>query len=196
MSSLQRYRNLILVVVAILVLVVATPLIEQYVSAPKTELLTELSILGSYHNATYPYNLTSGDVYPLYVTINNELGSQARYKLEVKFRNQDQPGPNSFDHTSSSLPSIADFTFEVDEGKSVESQINLEFNYHVDSREATLDTIVVNGTKVDLDDLVVDWDSEAKAYLGNLFFELYLYDDSLGRFVYNQRYVSLWINLA
>jgi hypothetical protein len=196
MSFIQRYRNLILVIVAILVLVVVTPLIEQYVSAPKTEPLTELSILGSYHNATYPYNLTSGDVYPLYVTINNELGSQARYKLEVKFRNQDQSGPDSFDHTASSLPSLAAFTFEVDDGKSVESQINLEFTYHTDSRKATLDSIVVNGTKADMDNLSVEWDSDANAYLGNLFFELYLYDASLDSFVYHQRYVSLWVNLG
>lgn len=195
MSSFQRYRNLILVIVAILVLVVATPLIEQYVSAPKIEPLTELSILGPYHNATYPYNLTSGDIYPLYITINNELGSQARYKLEIKFRNQEQSGPDSFDHTASGLSPIASFTFEVDDGKSVESQINFEFNYQSDSRQSTLDNIVVNGTKADMDNLIVEWDSNAKAYLGNLFFELYLYDDSSGGFVYNQRYVGIWVNL-
>ncbi len=195
MSFFQKYRALILVVVAILALVIASPLIEQYVSAPKTEPLTELSVLGPYHNATYPYNLTSGDVYPLYFTIGNHLGSQARYKLEVKFRTQNQSGPDSFNHTASSLPPLTDFVFNVEDEQSLELRVDLAFNYHIDSREATLNSLDVNGTSVDMDNLPIAWDSKENAYLGNIFFELYLYNDASGSFQYNQRYVGLWVNL-
>ncbi|MGD6808898.1 MAG: DUF1616 domain-containing protein [Candidatus Bathyarchaeia archaeon] len=195
MSFFQKHRALILVIAAILALAVSSPLIEQYVSAPKTEPLTELSVLGSYHNATYPFNLTSGDIYPLYFTITNHLGEQANYKLEVKFRNQEQSGPDSFNHTQSSLPALTSFTFDVKDGESVESRLDLAFDYQVQTEEAVLNSITINGTSVDMDNLPVAWDSEQDAYLGNVFFELYLYDDSAGGFVYNQRYVSLWVNL-
>jgi uncharacterized membrane protein len=181
-----------------LALVIASPLIEQYVSAPKTEPLTEFFVLGPYHNATYPYNLTSGDVYPLYLTVDNQLGTQARYKIEMKFRDQNQSGPDSFNHTQSSLQPLTDFTFEVPEGQSAELQVNLVFNYAVDSLrgESILDEIVVNGTSVDMDGMPLPWDSEANAFLGNIFFELYLYNDATGTYQYNQRYVSLWVNLS
>ncbi|MGD6934623.1 MAG: DUF1616 domain-containing protein [Candidatus Bathyarchaeia archaeon] len=196
MSFLQKYRALILVVVAVLALVIASPLIEQYVSAPKTEPLTELAVLGPYHNATYPYNLTSGDVYPLYFIISNHLGAPADYKLEVKFRTPDQPGPDSFNHTASSLPPLTDFTFKVEDGDSLELRVDFVFDYVVNSRAAVLDKLVVNGSSVDMDNLSVAWASKENAYLGNLFFELYLKDDSSGGFLYNQRYVSLWVNLG
>jgi uncharacterized membrane protein len=198
MSFLHRYRSLLLVIVAILALVIASPLIEQYVSAPKTEPLTEFFVLGPYHNATYPFNLTSGNVYPLYLTVDNQLGSQVKYKIEAKFRDQNQSGPDSFNHTQSSLQSLTDFTVEVEAGQSVELQVNLVFNYEVDSLrgESVLDEIVVNGTSVGMDGMPLPWDSEANAFLGNIFFELYLYNDTTGTYQYNQRYVGLWVNLS
>ncbi len=196
MSFLQKYRALILVVVAVLALVIASPLIEQYVSAPKTEPLTELAVLGPYHNATYPYNLTSGDVYPLYFIVSNHLGVAADYKLEVKFRTPDQSGPDSFNHTASSLPPLTDLTFNVKDGDSLELRVDFVFDYVVNSRAAVMDKLVVNGSSVDMDNLSVAWASKENAYLGNLFFELYLKDDSSGGFLYNQRYVSLWVNLG
>jgi hypothetical protein len=198
LSFLQRYRALLLVIVAVLALVVAAPLIEQYVSAPKTAPITELSMLGPYHNATYPYNLTSSESYKLYLTVTNHLGSSANYMLQMKFRNQNQSGPDSFNHTASSLPALAKFTFLVNDGNSIELPFDVSFDYKVAPFEpkATLTSITVNQTTVDTDNLTVPWDSAKSAYLGNLFFELYLYNSTLGDYQYNQRYVSLWVNLG
>lgn len=198
MSFLQRYRALLLVIIAVLALVIASPLIEQYVSAPKTEPLTEFFVLGPYHNATYPFNLTSGSVYPLYLNVENHLGGDAKYKIEVKFRAQNESGPDSFNHTQSSLQPLTDFTFAVADGQSVELQVNLVFNYEVNTlrTESVLDEIVVNGTSIDMKSKSVSWDSAKNAYLGNIFFELYLYNDQTGIYQYHQRYVSLWVNLT
>jgi uncharacterized membrane protein len=197
-SFLQNYRALILVVVAILALIIATPVIEQYVSAPKTESITELSVLGPYRNATYPYNLTSGDRYSLYFTVTNHLGSSANYMLQAKFRNQNQSGPDSFNQTSSSLPALAEFTFTVDDEKSIELPIDVSFIYKITPLEskANLNSIAINDSTVDMNNLPVTWDSTKNAYLGNIFFELYLYNSTSGDFQYNQRYVSLWVNLS
>jgi uncharacterized membrane protein len=198
MSFFQKYRALILVIVAVLALIVATPLIEQYVSAPQTEPITELSVLGPYRNATYPYNLTSGESYKLYLTVTNRLGSSADYLLQMKFRNQNQSGPDSFNHTESSLSPIAKYTFTVDNGKSFEFPVNVTFNYEIDQLlpQMNLNNITVNDATYDMGNLAVPWDSGKNAYLGNLFFELYLYNSTLGDFQYNQRYVSLWVNLS
>jgi hypothetical protein len=198
LSFLIRYRALILVVSLLLALFVASPVIEQFVVAPKTEPLTEMSLLGPYYNASYPFNLTSGDVYPFYLTVSNHLGSSAYYLIEVKFRNQSQSGPDSFNDTASSLPSLANFTLIVDNDQSHELPVNFTFNYQVNPnlKATNLNNITVNESTIDTDNLLIPWDSPKNAYLGNLFFELYIYNNTIGSFQYHQRYVSLWLNLS
>jgi hypothetical protein len=195
MSFFQQYRVFIVIAILIVALVMASPVISKYLVPPQTEYLTELSILGSYHNATYPFNLTSGDIYPLYLTVTNRLGESAQYQIQVKFRTPTQSAPNSFEHTPSSLPSICDFTFFVADKESYELPLNVSFIYQENLREVELSKLVVNDNQVDASTRVA-WDSRNDAYLGNLFFELYLYNYETGDFEYHQRYVSLWVNLG
>ena len=55
---IQQYKTTILVVTIVLALFAASPAIQRLVVAPQTAGLTELSILGFYQNATYPFNVT------------------------------------------------------------------------------------------------------------------------------------------
>ncbi len=198
MSVLQQYRAFILIAIAVLALVVASPVISEVLVPPQTEYLTELSILGSYHNASYPYNLTSGDVYPLYLTVTNRLGSSAQYQIQVKFRTPTQSAPDSFNHTYSSLPAICNFTFFVADKASLELPLNVSFNYQAIPflRQVNLDQFIVNGYAIDANSTRIAWDFKNNAYLGSLFFELWLYNDTTGNFEYHERYVSLWLNMS
>lgn len=198
MSFWQKYRALILVIIAVLALLAVTPLIQQYVSAPTTQPITELYMLGSNHNATYPYNITSGESYLLYLTVNNHLGSSGNYMLQMKFRNQTMSGPDSFNHIESNLTALAKYTFTLDNDKSFELPVNVTFNYQLDQilPQMNLNNITVNDQTFQMDNLAVPWDSSKNAYLGNLFFELYLYNSTTNDFQYNQRYLSLWVNLS
>jgi hypothetical protein len=196
MSFSSQYRVFIVIAILIVALVLASPVISEYMVPPQTEYLTELSILGPYRNATYPFNLTSGDVYPLYLTVTNRLGESAQYQIQVKFRTPTQSAPNSFTQTPSSLPPLCDFTFFVEDKESYELPIDISFIYQKTfGREAELNELVVNDNPVDANSVRVAWDSRNDAYLGNLFFELYLYNDEAGSFEYHERYVSLWVNL-
>ena len=111
--AIQQYKTLLLVVTVVLALFVASPAIQQLVAVPQTTHLTELSIFGAYHNATYPYNVEAGQSYPLYLNVDNHLGSCAYYQIEVKFRNQTQSAPYSFNDTNSNLPSLGNISFCV-----------------------------------------------------------------------------------
>jgi len=181
----------------VVALVVASPVISKYLVPPQTEYLTELSILGPYHNASYPFNLTSGDIYPLYLTITNRLGESAQYQIQVKFRTPTESAPNSFSHTPSSLPSLCNFTFFVADKESLELPLNVSFNYQENPirREVDLSELMVNDNPIDANSMIT-WDSRNDAYLGSLFFELWLYNDATGNFEYHERYVSLWVNLG
>jgi uncharacterized membrane protein len=197
--NLRNYEVLILIITAIAALIVASPALQRLLVYPQTEYFTELWLLGPSHMAEdMPYNITKNVDYKIFLGVSNQLGECAYYEVQAKFRNQNQSGPDSFNHTESSLSPIAKYTFTVDNGKSFEFPVNVTFNYEIDQLlpQMNLNNITVNDATYDMGNLAVPWDSGKNAYLGNLFFELYLYNSTLGDFHYNQRYVSLWVNLS
>ena len=106
--NLTQYKALFIVVTAVLALLVASPALQRVLVYPRTEFFTELSLLGPGHVAeNYPYNITSGETYSVFLGVGNQLGSCAYYQVEVKFRNETQSAPDSFSRTASSLPSLS-----------------------------------------------------------------------------------------
>jgi len=198
--ALQQYKTLLLVVTVVLALFVASPAIQQLVAVPQTTYFTELSIFGAYHNATYPYNITVGQSYPLYINVDHHLGSCAYYLIEVKFRNQTQSAPDSFNYTSSDMPSLGNISFCVANNQALELPIDISFQYKLDlnnTDQLDMQNIIVNGFSLSVSPTTtIAWDSQRIGYYGNLFFELWIFNDTANAFQYNQRYVSLWLNMT
>ena len=197
--AIQQYKTLLLVVTVVLALFVASPAIQQLVVVPQTTYLTELSIFGSYHNATYPYNITVGQNYPLYLNVDNHLGSCAYYLIEVKFRNQTQSAPDSFNHTSSNMASLGNISFIVANNEALQLPIDISFKYKLDGNnkdQLDMQNIIVNGFSLSVSPTTIAWDPQGIGYYGNLFFELWIFNDTTNAFQYNQRYVSLWLNMT
>ncbi len=195
----QQYKTIILVVTAVLALFAASPAIQQFAVIPRTTHLTELSIFGSYHNATYPFNVLVGKNYPIYLDVANHLGSCAYYLIEVKFRNETQSAPNSFNQTSSSLPSLGDISFCVADNQTLELPVNVSFDYKLDPNnfnQLDMQNIIVNSFPLSLNTTTITWDPQRSAFFGNLFFELWIFNDTTDAFQYDQRYVSLWLNMT
>src|SRR5208283_518734 len=146
--ALQQYKTLFLVVTLVLALFIASPAIQQLAVAPQTMSLTELSLFGPYQNTTYPYNATIGQNYPLYINVANHLGTTAYYLIEVKFRNQTQSAPDSFNHTSSDLQSLGNIAFCVANNQALQLPVNVSFQYQLDSyveNQLDMQNIIVNG---------------------------------------------------
>jgi uncharacterized membrane protein len=196
--GLQQYKTLLLVVTVVSALFVATPAIQQLVVLPQTEYFTELSLLGPYHNATYPYNVSAGDNYRLYLDIGNHLGSCAYYLIQVEFRNQTQSAPDSFNHANSNQPSLGNISFFVADKETLELPINISFRYKVDASntdQLDMQNIILNGAVLNANTTTIAWDTERKGFNGNLFFELWIFNDTVNFFQYHQRYVSLWLKM-
>ena len=188
----QQYSALLLVVIAVSALLVASPAIQQFIVAPPTTPLTELSLFGSYNNATYPFNVTAGQTYPLYIDVKNHLGSCTYYLIEVKFRNQTQSGPDTLSLTSSALLSLANFYFSVANNQVFELPIKVAFQYNVDTTnpdQLDMQTLMLNGYSLHLSSTTIAWDPTIPGFYGNIFFELWIFNNTANAFQYNQRYV-------
>jgi hypothetical protein len=193
----QKYKVLFFVVIAVSALFAASPALQLLVVAPQTDPLTELSLLGPYHNATYPFNIAKNETYRLYINVVNHLGSSAYYLLQIKFRNQTQSAPDSFNKTNSNQQSLGNVSFFVANNGTLELPIDVSFQYTADARSGRLDmqTITVNGAALSTNSTSIVWDSQKAGFFGNLFFELWIYNDTVNAFQYHERYVSLWLKL-
>lgn len=195
----NQYKSVVLIVTAVLALFAASPALQRVSLTQQSVHLTELSILGSYDNATYPVNVTSGQSYQLHITVDNHLGSLAYYVIEVKFRNQTQSAPDSFAKSDSNLPSLGDFTFCLADGQSLELPVTVALNYDPDlyvANQLDMQNVKVNGFQLSTGQTTIAYDTQRGGYYGNLFFELWLFNDTTNSFQYNQRYVSLWLNMT
>lgn len=196
--ALQQYRGVLLIIMVVAALLVASPTIETVVVAPQTDHFTEIWLLGPYHNATYPYNVTVDTTYHYYVNVANHLGSCGYYTLEMKFRNQSQSGPDSFNQTASKLPALGSVSFFVADGETLE--LPLDFSLHYEMKPHTINrlemqTITLNNETISVESTTLALDTTKWGFYGNLFFELYLFNDTTNSMTYNQRYVSLWLKM-
>lgn len=197
--AIKKYKSLILVVTAVLALFTASPAIQRLTIVPQATGITELSIFGSYDNTTYPFNVTAGQNYPFYLDVSNHLGSCAYYLIEVKFRNETQSAPGSFNQTSSSLPSLGNISFCVANNQTLDLPVSVSFQYNLDSNntgQLDMQNIAVDGFPLALNQTTISWDYQRAGFYGNLFFELWLFNDTVNAFQYDQRYVSLWLNMT
>jgi hypothetical protein len=225
--NLQGYSALILVVTAVLALFVASPALERVLVYPRTEFFTELSMLGPGHMAqNYPYNVTKGGNYTVYLGIGNQLGSCAYYQVDVKVRNETQSAPNSFDLTASSLPSLYNIRAFVADKEILEVQVNFAFDYSfqnvtrtvytnvtvsqgpgkndtVEERadnitllQANFSSLRINGVPLNLQGFSSDWNPQTKKFYCNLVFELWIYNNTIGGFQYHERFVDLKFNMT
>jgi len=112
----------------------------------------------------------------------------------VKFRNQTQSAPDSFNHTSSDLSSLGKISFIVANNEAMQLPIDISFQYKLDGNnkdQLDMQNIIVNGFSLSVSPTTIAWDPQRIGYYGNLFFELWIFNDTTNAFQYNQRYVSL-----
>lgn len=146
----------------------------------------------------YPYNVSSGQEYQVVLGIRNRLGSCSYYVVMVHFRNKTMPRADSFNRTPSGLRPLLNLTvFLEDEGMWVEF-LSFRFDYSVNwtARRVSFERFTLNNVSVSLSGYTAGWDSEQDEFMGELVFELWLYDREAGRFQYHERFVNLRLNMT
>lgn len=203
--NFQQYKALFLVVTGVLALLVASPALQRILVYPQTEFFTEMWLLGPEHMAEgYPYNISRGQTYDLFLGLANRLGQCAYYVVEVKFRNATQSAPDSFNRTASSLQPLYSFNVFVADKESFELPLSFSFDYvnatfEVENEaisQVNFNNIVFNGASLNLKGCSTVWDEEASRFFGNLIFELWIYNGATSAFQYHERFVDLKFNMT
>jgi hypothetical protein len=201
--NLDEYRLTFIAVTAIIMLLVASPALSRLLVYPQTEFFTEMWLLGPNHTAEdYPYNVTSGQNYTIYLGLGNHLGYCAYYLVGVKFRNETQSGPSSFgpieNHTPSSLPSLFNITAFVADEQNWELPVSFSFDYGVslDKSSVVFQNLTLNNQVLNLEGYVTAWNATRSFFYGNLVFELWICDAHATALSYNGRFVDLKFNMT
>jgi hypothetical protein len=222
----KQHKSLFLIVTLILVLPVASVALQKILVYPQTEFFTNLWILGPKHTVeNYPHNVTSGSDYNVFLGVANHLGVSANYQIEVKFLNLTRSAPDSFNNSFNNIEPIYSIDFIVPDEGIWETSLTFSFGYSFDRVARTIqrnmsvslpdgnvtyqivsenlildrvnfDYIRLNDAEVSLRGVSSDFDLQTHEFFGNLVFELWILDDSSGRFVYHDRYVDLKFNMT
>jgi len=196
--NLEEYRTLFVIGCLIFILAAAAPMLSMVISLPKgSERFSELWVLGPNHMAEdYPFNVTIGGQYNLFVGVGNHMGYSAYYIVYLKFRNRIQPLPDASSSKPSSLPPLYEFRAFVADGATWENPVS--FSILEASRRSNsffIHRICINDVVFSVDSSS-NWDSENRGFYYQLFFELWLYNTTSQSFEYHNRFVGIWLNMT
>jgi hypothetical protein len=196
--NFQDYRTLFQVGTLIFVLLAASPALSLVVSFPGGgESFSELWLVGSNHMAEdYPFNVQTGEENRLFLGVGNHLGHSAYYLVYAKFRNQTRSLPNVSSSQPSSLSSIYEFQFFLEDEDVWEAPIA----FKILGASVQGDSLFVGSVSVNDRTFHVGCsslrDSENNGFYFYLFFELWLYNSERSGFEFNDRFVGIWLNMT
>ncbi|MCW3977752.1 MAG: DUF1616 domain-containing protein [Candidatus Bathyarchaeota archaeon] len=196
--NLEEYRRVFATGSLVLILIVAAPALGLIMPFPGGgERFSELWLLGPTRMAEdYPFNVTVGEEKQVFLGIGNHMGRSTYYVVYVKLRNQTQGAPNSTTATPSSLAPLYEFRAVVSDGETWE--VPVFFSFLDASRfgeSCVVKRISINGVVFPVDSFSL-WDVEYKGFFYQLFFELWIFDESGSSFQYHNRFVGLWLNMT
>lgn len=195
--NLDDYRMIFIVGSLILMLLGASPILGLVIRVPGGERFSELWLLGPGHLAEgYPFNVTEGKAYSVFLGVSNHLGGLGYYTVYVKFRNQSEQLPNATIGTPSPLPPLYEYRTFLRDGETWEKNVTFSFDGVVSGvNSSTVLFLSLNGYSFRVDKAAA-WDMVNKGYYFELFFELWLYDNERSESLYNSRFVGLWLNVT
>lgn len=195
--KLHDYKIVFVAVGLIGILLLASPTLSLVLHLPGGEKFSELWVLGPGHMAEdYPFNVTAGVNYLVYVGVGNNLGSSAYYVVYVKFRNETESLPNSTSGTPSFLAPLYEYRVFLQDNSSDEFRLTFSFsNVSFSKNQSTVGSLTINGVQSSVDKSA-SWDTVNHGYYYQLFIELWIYDPVSDGFSYNNRFVSHWLNMT
>lgn len=197
LAKIEEYRSFLMTGSLILILIAASPTLALFIRIPSgPERFSELWLLDSDHRTDdYPFNVRVNETYTVFVGVDNHLRYSAYYRIYVKFRNQNQSAPNSSNGTTpSSLPAVFNFSSFVANEEVWELPLTFSFDYDRTLSHIEFYNLTLNDVVLDMSNYTVAWDFENNGFFGNLFFELWLYNDN--DFEYHNRFVGIWLNMT
>lgn len=197
MWSLDDCRLVFVAAGLVGVLVCSVPAASVFVRLPGGERFSELYVLGPGRMAEdYPFNVSAGVDYLVYLGVVDHLGGAEYYEVYVKFRNASEPLPNGTSAEPSPLPVLYTYRVFLEDGQSWEGALSFGFDDVVFGENVSLvGKVLVNDAAVPVDK-VAAWDGVNSGYYYQFVIELWLYNATERSFGYHNRFVSRWLNMT
>ena len=195
--KLRNYNIIFIAVALIGVLLIASSAIANFISAPGKEAFSELYLLGPGQMASnYPSNVAIGQNYSVYVDVGNHLGSSANYVLYEKLANETDQLPNTNLGTPSPLQPLYEYRISLEDGAIWQQLSSFKItDATISPTTSQIHSIKINDVTLNVDKSTV-WNSNSSKFSYKLFFELWLLNEQTGTLKFNNRYVSLQLNLT
>ena len=197
MWSPADFRRVFMAVGLIGVIVFSVPSALVLVRLPSGERFSELYVLGPTRMAEgYPFNVSAGPEYRVYLGVGNHMGEAEYYRVVVKFRNASEPLPNATAGVASSLPVLYAYNVFLSDGQVWEGALNFSFSDVVFGQNvSSVGRMRVDDVWVNVDKSVV-WDETNNGFYYQLFFELWIFNATVSGFQFHNRWVGFWLNMS
>jgi hypothetical protein len=178
-------------------LIILSPTLAEVVTFPGGEQFSELWILGPNRMAEgYPFNVSAGDSYKVYLGVGNHMGGLSYYRVYVKFRNDSEPLPNRSAGLPSPLEPIFQYDLFLGNNETWEKELSFSFDGVLfEGGISRVSEVLIGGYAVDVNK-VAAWNETSNAFYYELFFELWLYNSPISGFQFHNRWVGLWFNMT
>ncbi len=195
--KLDDYKLVFAVIGLIGVLLLASPAIASLVRLPAGEAFSELYLLGPNQMAEgYPYNVAVGQTYSIFVGVGNHEGQVTYYSVLAKLMNGTDAFPNSTLAVASPLPVLFETRFALQDNQSQVRPLNFSISSAAfRENQVLVQSVSINGVVANVGKPVA-WNVNATAYSCRLLFELWTYNNQLGVFSFDSRYVNLQLNVT
>jgi len=195
--KLEDYKLIFAAIGLIGVLILTSPTLGLMLHPPNGEKFSEFWVLGSGHMLEdYPFNVTAGMNNSVYVDVDNNIGTPAYYVVYVKFRNEAESFLNVTSGTPSNLAPLYEYRVFLEDNKSSEFLLTFSFSdISFSKNQSTIGSLTINGVQFNLGKSA-SWDTVNHGYYYQLFMELWIYDPASKGFSYDNRFVSLWLNVT
>ena len=132
----------------------------------------------------------------MYLGVGNELGFSSYYTIYIKVGSQNDSIPNIEQHKPSTLPPLYIYNFFLQNAQNWQSPLTLQVNkLSFSNNVCLLSSIELNGINYEIDK-ISSWDSERSGYFYDLIVELWIYNSTTHNLEYNDRFVSLMLNMT
>jgi hypothetical protein len=181
----------------VLSLIILSPTVVEVIPFPAGEQFSELWVLGSGHMLEgYPFNVSAGESYKVYLGVGNQMGDLEYYRVYVKFRNESELLPNSSAGVPSPLEPIFEYNVFLRNNATWEDEVSFLFNgVSFDGNSCRVSKVLIGNYAVDVNKVAV-WNETSNAFYYELFFELWLYNSTVSSFQFHNRWVGLWLNMS
>ncbi|HUK85567.1 MAG TPA: DUF1616 domain-containing protein [Candidatus Acidoferrum sp.] len=194
---LRSYKTIFVTIGLIGVILLASPTIALLIKVPSGQQFSGIYILGSDHTlGNVPFNVKQGVSYIIYLGVNNNLGSAGYYSCNLKLLNESESfsAPNS--GQPSSIPPLCEYKLFLDDGATWEAPLVFKVNtLSFDSNSADISSVNINGIDYQMN-ATSTWDSNKTGFYYSLVVELWLFNATEGISQYNDRFVSLFLNMT